>query len=69
MNYTVFLLVSFHVYSRPPIFLILHFSPFRSHFLQISISIGRPTYEFPHPMARVPQSAGYWVCPLLKTYL
>jgi hypothetical protein len=25
-------------------------------------SIGRPTYEFPHPLARVPQSAGYWVC-------
>ena len=25
--------------------------------------IGRPTYEFPHPLARVPQSAGYWVSP------
>lgn len=25
-------------------------------------SIDRPTYEFPHPLARVPQSAGYWVC-------
>ncbi|KAJ6930888.1 sterol 3-beta-glucosyltransferase UGT80B1-like isoform X3 [Populus alba x Populus x berolinensis] len=24
-------------------------------------SIGRPTYEFPHPLARVPQSAGYWL--------
>ncbi|KAJ6998177.1 sterol 3-beta-glucosyltransferase UGT80B1-like isoform X3 [Populus alba x Populus x berolinensis] len=23
-------------------------------------SIGRPTYEFPHPLARVPQSAGFW---------
>ncbi|XP_050269380.1 sterol 3-beta-glucosyltransferase UGT80B1 isoform X2 [Quercus robur] len=22
---------------------------------------GRPTYEFPHPLARVPQSAGYWL--------
>lgn len=21
----------------------------------------RPTYAFPHPLARVPQSAGYWV--------
>jgi hypothetical protein len=21
----------------------------------------RPTTEFPHPLARVPQSAGYWV--------
>lgn len=30
--------------------------------------ICRPTYEFPHPLARVPQSAGYWVCPLLKQY-
>lgn len=24
--------------------------------------IGRPTNEFPHPLARVPQSAGYRVC-------
>ncbi|KAH9691749.1 Sterol 3-beta-glucosyltransferase UGT80B1 [Citrus sinensis] len=24
-------------------------------------SIDRPTYEFPHPLARVPQSAGYWL--------
>lgn len=29
-------------------------------------SIGRPTYEFPHPLARVPQSAGYWVCSLFS---
>lgn len=28
-------------------------------------SIDRPTYEFPHPLARVPQSAGYWVCYVL----
>lgn len=24
--------------------------------------IGRPTNEFPHPLARVPQNTGYWVC-------
>lgn len=24
--------------------------------------IDRPTSEFPHPMARVPQPAAYWVC-------
>ncbi|KAI8004036.1 Sterol 3-beta-glucosyltransferase UGT80B1 [Camellia lanceoleosa] len=29
--------------------------------LLTSFSIGRPTYEFPHPLARVPQSAGYWL--------
>ncbi|KAH1260616.1 Sterol 3-beta-glucosyltransferase UGT80B1 [Glycine max] len=27
-----------------------------------------PTYEFSHPLARVPQSAGYWVCPLVKLF-
>ncbi|GMP79845.1 hypothetical protein CsSME_00035198 [Camellia sinensis var. sinensis] len=29
--------------------------------LLTSFSIGRPTYEFPHPLARVPQSTGYWL--------
>lgn len=28
------------------------------HFLLI----GRPTNEFPHPLARVPQNTGHWVC-------
>lgn len=33
-----------------------------SSFLTYIFLICRPTYEFPHPLARVPPGAGYWVC-------
>ncbi|KAG5066348.1 hypothetical protein JHK86_010079 [Glycine max] len=34
---------------------------------KLSLKTIRPTYEFPHPLERVPQSASYWMS-LLVTF-
>lgn len=39
------------------------------HVFLLTFSLGRPTNEFPHPLARVPQSAAYWVMILLSAAL
>ncbi|CAK9154144.1 unnamed protein product [Ilex paraguariensis] len=38
-------------------------------FFVVIATHGRPTYEFPHPLARVPQSAGYWLSYILVDLL
>lgn len=51
---------SYHAYICYTIFHVL-FKSILDQFLPI-FSKGRPTKEFAHPLARVPQSAAYWVC-------